>query len=244
MQGLRSTKVKSFVDFVQNSDFMDLLAGECIFRGQSVQGNLLPGIARKNPKVDTTAIEKKMLSELSRLGASFLPDTSQIELMVRAQHYGLKTRLLDWTPNSLAALWFACSSAGTDDAYVYALEVSDLLFDSEDYLVDPFATRQTRAFWPRFNNARISAQNGLFTLHRFNQRNGFVPLEKNALMRKRLHEFVIAGAQKIEILYSLERHGVSARTIYPDMEGLCQYLNMHHLAGVPPMSTEKIADHL
>ena len=70
---MQSVEIKSFVDFVKHSDFFDLVAYHIIFRGQPVEGNLLPGIARRDASIDTTAQEKKSLEELRFLGASLLP---------------------------------------------------------------------------------------------------------------------------------------------------------------------------
>lgn len=78
-----------------------------LFRGQAKKGNLLPSIAREHPNFDSTSIEKEMLKELRRKGNSILPknDFDDRALLVFAQHFGMKTRLLDWTSNSLAALF-------------------------------------------------------------------------------------------------------------------------------------------
>lgn len=225
---MRTIEISSFVDFVKHSDFFDLLVHQVVFRGQAVQGNLLPGIARERPEWNSTDQEKQDLELLKTLGASHLPAVAEtdLDLMVRAQHFGLKTRLLDWTSNSLAALWFACSDRQEGDVFVYALEVDNLLLPRTVYAQSPFRVAKTRAFLPRLNNPRVLAQHGWFTLHRYSAKSGkFVALERNPDTKKHLHEFRIPAMRRKEMLVALDRHGVSARTLFPDIGGLCQYLN-------------------
>lgn len=230
---MRSTDIGSFVDFVKHSDFFDLLVHQVVFRGQPVQGNLLPGVARARPDWDSTRDEIQDLESLKTLGASHLPPAAEtdLDLLVRAQHFGLRTRLLDWTSNSLAALWFACSDRHEGDVYVYGLEVDNLLLPRTVYTRSPFKVAKTRAFLPRLNNPRVLAQHGWFTLHRYSPTSGkFVALEKNPDTKKYLHEYRIPAKRRAEMLVALDRHGVSARTLFPDMDGLCQYLNWRRSA--------------
>lgn len=224
---MRTENVKDFPEFIRKVENYDLVSNLVVFRGQATRGGLLPSIARRNPKTDTSELEQQLLDQLSLMGAGFLRDKNprSLELMVLAQHFGLKTRLLDWTSNPLAALWFACSEAASGDVYVYALEADSFQVQGV-YDKDPFKQSKTRVFQPRLDNPRILAQHGWFTLHRYSKSaEGFVALESNTEIRGHLSEFRIPNGQRAQLLRSLDRHGINRRTLFPDLEGLCKHLN-------------------
>ncbi len=200
-----------------------------LFRGQPCNKPLLPKIARKNPKKNTTVMEKIMINELRRRGTLFIGKdlADDWDLLIYAQHFGMATRLLDWTSNPLAALWFACSDANsTSSSYVYILEVSgDLLLDRQSQK-NPFTVGRTSVFMPNLNNNRIMAQSGWFTAHRYSKRAGrFVPLESNPDIKERLVQIEILGKKKGSVLTKLNMLGVNSQSLFPDVEGVCLYIN-------------------
>lgn len=56
----------------------------------------------------------------------------------------------------------------------------------------------------------------------------FVRLETHQVAKGQLLERHIPADYREPIIKSLEWHGVSARTLFPDLLGLCSYLNWKH----------------
>jgi hypothetical protein len=106
------------------------------------------------------------------------PPKNMIEQMSFAQHYGLPTRLLDWTFDPLVALFFAVSGSNNSDSALWILNTDDVnyintLISFEKYnsnKAEPFLKTLVPTY---FENDNVLAQRGLFTYI------SEAPLEKN-----------------------------------------------------------------
>jgi hypothetical protein len=227
--------IESFNDFLNHLENIEIMGYDInLFRGQSSNQSLLPSICRNKPTFDSTKIEKKMLEDFKRRSPLLISKRfeNDWEWLVYAQHYGLKTRLLDWTSNPLVGLWFACQNQYYIDknSYLYILSCD------EDLQVDllknqsPFDSSSTKILKPTLNNERILAQSGWFTAHKFsNAVKKFVTLETNKAIKTQLTEIEIPTGIKKEILQKLSMFGVNSRTVFPDVNGLSMHLNWKYL---------------
>ncbi len=96
------------------------------YRGQAnVLWDLKPSVMRDlKENAESQIFSELMLEAPSEFGS----DRSMFDKLVRAQHYGLPTRLLDVSLNPLVALYFACVSDPKDDGAIF-------VFDFKDYRV-------------------------------------------------------------------------------------------------------------
>jgi len=94
-----------------------------LFRGHAERGDYqpLPAIYREPEYIQN---ESELIREsIARSPDDFAPDANFLEQLVRLQHYGLPTRLLDVTFNALAALFFACMNKEKTEGEVVVFSI-------------------------------------------------------------------------------------------------------------------------
>lgn len=197
-----------------------------LFRGQCNAGwPLVPSIARQcaSPEVEARMLDEFTRRALPHLGPA--PNLDACDWLALAQQHGMRTRLLDWSGNALAALWFAVRSdngIGADGA------VWCLSHDAEDIATAtdrraPLQVERTKVFRPRHVMPRITAQDGWFTIHRYDaDAQGFAPLDQDPDLAGRLTRIVVPGDRFAAIRRELAGVGVSIGTIFPDLDGIAQ----------------------
>jgi hypothetical protein len=230
-------KIKSLSEYVETISRWESDDSYILYRGQNKDVELLPKIFR-NIILEGDGlieIEKKMLKEFKIKGRAFLNFEPQndFEWLAIAQHHGLKTRLLDWTENPLAALWFCIENKielNNDDGVVWVFKPLDMDWHFFNELeiknVDPFNINSTKIYRPPYISKRIIAQSGVFTIHNFILKdNKAIPLEKEDYYKNSFTKIRIIHEFFNTIRKNLINCGIHSATLFPDLDGLSKLLN-------------------
>ncbi len=204
-----------------------------VYRGvKDVQYKLTPKIGR--PDItwmdDWDAEESRMFRMFQQRAPFFYSNSSSIpkdgwETLFFAQHYGLPTRLLDWTRNPLVALYFAVArNNGNSHSAVYVLRKEDC-FDWTKHvkewrlkcasLLKRYGFADFAKVIPPSISERIVAQSGLFTLHA----NPTKPIGG-----RHVDCIVIPNELRPGFKRMLYQYGVHEASIKPGFDGLCSHL--------------------
>ncbi len=184
-------------------------------------------------------LEREMLAQFRSAGAAFLKDQGIVDIYFTAQHYGMPTRLLDWSTNPLAALFFASSEDPGIDGVVYAMDARKVipkgakktapepLYQAVMTMRHPFVHYAIGlSFWndpkpdhkpgilpvrPDIVPGRIGQQGSCFTLHMHGA---------SEVTNKTSIAILIDGTKKKDLLRELGRLSINQFTTYYDLEHL------------------------
>ncbi len=201
-----------------------------LFRGQVVDKALIPKIARHSFKKSREVDEQRMLSEFNAKSLAYLKDKPSLilEELTIAQHYGIPTRLLDWTENALTALYFATNtiwSEAQDYAVVWVLSLdrnSDFVIN--DLNVNPFDLKDLKFFKPADIIQRVSSQSGWFSIHPYRGSGFYERIETNIDDSIRLNKITIHKNNISKIRETLETCGINEYSIFQDLDSLGRYV--------------------
>lgn len=211
------------------------------FRGQrNVNWDLKPYLQRlPGAPSETTLLTRFRQNALRMLET---PARNDFDWMFLMQHYGVPTRLLDWSENALIALYFAVIENSEDDLHDGALWELDPVslnsasgidplsepgfipsFDDDElktYSMDALkATPRTQlkpiATIAARNSARIQAQSGVFTVHHLIT-DSLEAIHPDAIQRK----MVIPAKSKVSIRAQLSKIGFTRFHLFPEMESI------------------------
>lgn len=214
------------------------------FRGQKDSSfTLQSGLYRKklNSAESHIGTEKTYYNIFRRMG--HLHHEEEVwNLLYLMQHYGVKTRLLDWTESFSTALYFAYLEWDLKtNCSVYMLSPLGLnekvtgkatyYIPGESYeshIRDPYNPafhNHSLALYPFRNNPRIVAQPGMFTIQGIE--NTSLEQEHN---RDLLKEGILKKIKiKPELIEDVEKYlklvGINPFTLFPDLDGLAKYIN-------------------
>ena len=151
--------------------FEELTKNIYAFRGFNDFNELLPGYRRLGKEID----EIQALKLFEKQGSAYFNAKNPIEFIATAQHFGLPTRLIDFTTNPFIALFFATYKPLNNDRKYYYIACSR------------FETNLILEELPVFNSVDINKENVFFGLGSEDQYHSFY--RKIADINEKIHTF-------------------------------------------------------
>jgi hypothetical protein len=235
------TSLSNYIEIISSLEKND----RTLFRGQSNNFPLLPKLARLHPS-NFEEVEAEILDDFKYRASSVIPNRNELdyfEWLALMQHYGIPTRLLDWTTNPLVSLYFAVEypfreidDIDDDSGVVWVLHAGR--DDIIDRKLEPDVSKMSRTKMIRATNCddRISNQQGWFSVFKYlGGEKAFVTMEKNKNYKDKMTKLIIKPEAFGEIRKELRIMGINPGYIYPGLDGICRSISNKYF----PLSDER-----
>ena len=198
-----------------------------LYRGQPDDRPLLPKLFRNPDVVSEVAMsEPEMLARLKETSPHLAPSRpdNDWDWLSLGQHYGMSTRMSDWSANPLIALFFAVQvdfPGASPQVFQYPIESEYIQHDRREV---PFRIQHTRVFQP-FHSHRSDAQAAWHIVHAIHVEAGvskFIPLGDMPPHHKLIRKIAIPETQVANIRKELSQMGINHSTVYGDFGSVCR----------------------
>jgi len=236
-------KFNEFLDKV-NYECSTINQGVIWYRGHSNSSyKLLPTIMRHSSQLNEAGLFYDYKSHAAGINNENKEDW---ELLLDMQHYGLPTRMLDWTTSLGTAMYFALkgnptspciwiinpfsiSLESTGQGTIFDVSVMNYknanlntsynlyhLITNQSTFIKPFSIQ------PPHGNKRIAAQRGMFTVHG----------SSTDSIEEQCPQYVKKIDIPLELIEPIKKYlenlGIDDFSLFPDQYGLSQHLKIKH----------------
>jgi len=207
--------------------------------------------------LDRRDVERDLLVQFRQQAHQYirhLPSDSDLaSWFALMQHYGVPTRLLDWTESPYVAMYFAVEEEAQDDPKRSAVWAIDLEWlekrmqetlklksggitasnrNSQNNLLDQSEIPLVARIDPAIANERMFAQQGFFlwklleTTPFFDQILMSMMIHPELVERPVLRKLEVAAELRMEFLEVLRSMNIHRASLFPGLDGFCQFLKI------------------